>query len=301
MSFVQGKCPSCSAVIQVPADRERAICMYCGTSLTTQAAISLLGGPNPKDTLALALQLLRARDFRQADEKLNRVLEWNPKNSDAWAAKAYISINPDLNDIKTAQDLLTRIFSACKQATVYLQNALEISSFDEEISKLLSQLFVDDVVKRGGDHPDGQLASSSGITLLTCKISYEQADLKETLYKCRSAWKLVAVFCLLAAQEINPALDLKFDIYKLRRYCEGPYANSVDEQAIELADRLMKEFDQEHPGWREQAKVKAEAEEKANLERSEREFAEYQQKQATERAAQRASQPKKASFWDIFG
>jgi hypothetical protein len=112
MSFVQARCPSCSAVIQVPDDRERANCMYCGASLMAQAAIALLGGPNPKDTLAVAMQLIRARDFKQADDKLNRVLEYSPKNSDAWAAKAYIALNPDVRDVKNGQELLLRILSA---------------------------------------------------------------------------------------------------------------------------------------------------------------------------------------------
>jgi hypothetical protein len=139
MSFVPAKCPSCSAIIQVPADRERAVCMFCGTSLMTQAAISFLGGPNPKDTLAVALQLLTARDFMQAEEQLNRVLEYNPKSPDAWAAKAYRSLNPDISSVKSTEELCARILAAFKQGSLYLQNALEVPIFDEEIARLAPQ------------------------------------------------------------------------------------------------------------------------------------------------------------------
>lgn len=42
MGFKEGVCPKCHERIQVPEDRERILCMYCGQEIETAAAVSAL-------------------------------------------------------------------------------------------------------------------------------------------------------------------------------------------------------------------------------------------------------------------
>lgn len=38
MEFIKGQCPLCKGNLQIPADREKIICMYCGNEILTQEA-----------------------------------------------------------------------------------------------------------------------------------------------------------------------------------------------------------------------------------------------------------------------
>jgi hypothetical protein len=292
MSFVPAKCPSCSAIIQVPADRERAVCMFCGTSLMTQAAISFLGGPNPKDTLTVALQLLTARDFKQADEQLNRVLEYNPKHPDAWAAKAYISLNPDISSVKSDSDLCSRILAAFRQGELYLQNALEVPSFDEKIAKSIGALFVENADSRNGyDHPDGNLACH-GLMLISIDMpeGFKRYS-EEGLKRCSEAWDLVSALCLRAAYEICPDMDIRRKVHWAHRDCERMKYAEIQRITKDCIAPIMDVFDKNYPGWR----TEQEAIDNAN-----RELAEKREKEKREKEEEQRHLAPKPSFWNLL-
>ena len=40
MGFKEGRCPKCHELIQVPEDRDRILCMYCGQEIETEAAVA---------------------------------------------------------------------------------------------------------------------------------------------------------------------------------------------------------------------------------------------------------------------
>lgn len=283
VSFVPAKCPSCSAQIQVPDDRERANCMYCGATLLTRTAISLLGGPSQKDILNLAFQLLEARDFKQADDKLNYILEYNPKDSNAWAAKAYISLNPELRDVRTWHELFHRMSSGYEQANVYWRNAFEIPSFDEQLSKLLSRLFAQEGVwEHWQDHPDHTYLK----TLLPSEVT-------DQYWACRGVWQVISTLCLRCAHALDPESDVEFRHIIGERYVSlktrSIKANAIFpdrkrseylEMAIEIVQQVVDEIGKEHPDW------------KARLEATIRLKAQECQ--------EGLNPPRKKSFWDLF-
>lgn len=44
MEFSEGKCPKCNGVLQIPSDRDKIICMYCGEEIAAQDALNQADG-----------------------------------------------------------------------------------------------------------------------------------------------------------------------------------------------------------------------------------------------------------------
>ena len=42
MGFKEGMCPKCHELLQVPEDRERILCMFCGQEIETAEAVRAL-------------------------------------------------------------------------------------------------------------------------------------------------------------------------------------------------------------------------------------------------------------------
>ena len=40
MEFLKGVCPHCKGELQIPQDRDRIICMYCGKELSVKDALA---------------------------------------------------------------------------------------------------------------------------------------------------------------------------------------------------------------------------------------------------------------------
>src|SRR2546422_303731 len=116
MKLVPLKCPSCSANLDLPADRESAFCMYCGSKILLEPESS---GPDFRALLGLADTAYDAGNSGEALLLYNRVLEAQPSNGHAWTRKALCTL-----DTATANEMLAKY----KEGVAYLNKAKAIDS-----------------------------------------------------------------------------------------------------------------------------------------------------------------------------
>jgi tetratricopeptide (TPR) repeat protein len=86
MAFKNAICPSCSKNVQIPTDVEQAACMYCGAKINV-GINSPAGSSNLDNLLGMARTALVAGNHLEAMDYFNRVLELDPRVSEAWMGK----------------------------------------------------------------------------------------------------------------------------------------------------------------------------------------------------------------------
>lgn len=83
--FKLAKCPSCGGSLQVPEDRARVKCMYCGNDIVVKEAVAAaVVGVNLEALKELARTAAAGADHAGARKYWTRVLELDPKNHEAW-------------------------------------------------------------------------------------------------------------------------------------------------------------------------------------------------------------------------
>lgn len=87
MSFVPAQCPSCLKSIQVPIDVHVSRCMYCGADVSLGPAPSVAPSVSLSNLLGMARTASLAGNVSEAESYYNRVLELDPRNSEAWLGK----------------------------------------------------------------------------------------------------------------------------------------------------------------------------------------------------------------------
>jgi hypothetical protein len=102
MSFEAAKCPSCNASIQVPNDREKAVCMYCGNILVVKDAIQRLkvelNGPvvvdqNIETLIKSANGFIQLEKWEDAMKKFEKVIEQDSTDYRGWWGKFLVRTN----------------------------------------------------------------------------------------------------------------------------------------------------------------------------------------------------------------
>lgn len=87
MSFVSAQCPSCLKSIQVPTDVDRSKCMYCGADISAPLLTATAPAVSVTNLLGMARTASLAGNAAEAEAYFNRVLELDPRNSEAWLGK----------------------------------------------------------------------------------------------------------------------------------------------------------------------------------------------------------------------
>jgi hypothetical protein len=87
MSFVPAQCPNCLKSIQVPTDVDVSKCMYCGGSVSPPPISSVAPSVSLTNLLGMARTASLAGNAGEAESYYNRVLELDPRNSEAWIGK----------------------------------------------------------------------------------------------------------------------------------------------------------------------------------------------------------------------
>ena len=87
MAFHSTQCPSCNKNIQAPDDVDISRCMYCGQTIVIKDVVQITVGPNIENLLGMARTASAAGNVEEAMSYYNRVLELDPKISEAWAGK----------------------------------------------------------------------------------------------------------------------------------------------------------------------------------------------------------------------
>jgi tetratricopeptide (TPR) repeat protein len=144
------KCPSCNGDLELPDNLEVAHCLYCGTKILLKESNS---STNIKQYIELSKAALSAKNYREAIEYCNKVLEIDSNNIDAWIDKgvsisnitagsrhqydeamSYLkkaeSIAPDYNRISEAKGIITQnqVLMYVYQGDIEFKEAQEINN-----------------------------------------------------------------------------------------------------------------------------------------------------------------------------
>lgn len=87
MSFVPTQCPSCLKSIQIPLDLRISKCMYCGADVPADSVSTAAPSVTLGNLLGMARTASLANNIVEAESYFNRVLELDPRNSEAWLGK----------------------------------------------------------------------------------------------------------------------------------------------------------------------------------------------------------------------
>lgn len=99
MNFIPAKCPSCGGDLQIPDERDFVNCMYCQSLIKVREAIILKSDINTVNLMEIAYEGIRQRNYGEAIEYINKVLEIDVRHRLAWWGKAVISINSSDGDL----------------------------------------------------------------------------------------------------------------------------------------------------------------------------------------------------------
>ncbi len=86
MVFIPATCPNCGGSLQVPDDRERVKCMYCGVDMVLKEQ-DQVQKKTIDNYLALARIAEQSENHQEAYKYFSLVLETDPKHIEAWVGK----------------------------------------------------------------------------------------------------------------------------------------------------------------------------------------------------------------------
>lgn len=124
------KCPSCGGQLQIPTDRESVSCMYCGTKILIEEALSK-NNFDPKNYLELANTEQNSGNYDQALVNYNKCLEHNPKDENAWFGKAICTLYSSKRENLKIDDAIS-----------YFNKYFDVTKKDkkENIDKVISEI-----------------------------------------------------------------------------------------------------------------------------------------------------------------
>lgn len=103
MTFKAAKCPNCAGELQLPDDRDSVKCMYCGSDIIVREAIKAAAGAvNIENLMMLAKNAEKAGKNDEAYKYYSSVLEYDPKNVNAWMGRGLTSSKVDIHCLLNA-------------------------------------------------------------------------------------------------------------------------------------------------------------------------------------------------------
>ena len=184
MIFIAAKCPSCGGDLQIPDDRDFINCMYCTSLIKVRDAILLKPDINTENLLEIAFEAVKQRNFEEAVDYANKVLETNVKNRLAWWVKAVACISSsngeiykmreglayslkayNLSDEKDKAEIKEKMISELIEHDLwmshidYLFEVFEAYGADDEripvkIIEMTNSVISDNICKRSGNNYD---------------------------------------------------------------------------------------------------------------------------------------------------
>lgn len=129
MEFKSAKCPSCQGELMVPDNKDFVICMYCGTSVKVREAIIVYSEKNTANWFTLAEDAYYTRNYDEAYDFYNKILENNPQSQKALIGKG-----------KSAGYLFDDGNSRLNETIYYFEKAIEFSESKEALKKNLASV-----------------------------------------------------------------------------------------------------------------------------------------------------------------
>jgi uncharacterized protein YbaR (Trm112 family) len=182
MNFKEGKCPKCQGVLQVPEDRDKIICMYCGKELTVSEIF------NKNENMSVAKGLMKPEDY-----------DMNLQIGMANLPKLLIDIDNPLaafkrdryeSFFKTTYNKYEDMLSAIEQVYLYTENKEElVQSLACKLVKEASEI-IDAIPKKGAKEQklmDFNL--SLAVYVIPVILEYKNKTLELLADKILEEWK----------------------------------------------------------------------------------------------------------------
>lgn len=87
------KCPSCNADLTVTDKTDIVECTYCGTSVKVRDTMIIKSATNIENLLVIGFLAIAQKNYAEAIEFMNRILENDINNAKAWLGKGICCIN----------------------------------------------------------------------------------------------------------------------------------------------------------------------------------------------------------------
>ena len=156
MGFVKVSCPSCGGDVELSGDREYGFCTFCGSKIVRdkilvehKGNISLDGVANEKTLLERAFLFIEGKDFINAQNYFERVLDINPRCSKAYMGKLMCrlcvtniqDLGLQIIPLETYQEYSLAVrFATPDELQIYKElNKKTKENFDQEIKNLVSE------------------------------------------------------------------------------------------------------------------------------------------------------------------
>lgn len=140
MSFVPTQCPSCLKSIQVPIDIQISKCMYCGADVSTPSIPTAAPSVSLTNLLGMARTASAAGNLTEAESYYNRVLELDPRNSEAWIGKGKAAAwQSSIVNIRTTE--MTVSFNHAIATSTETSRASAIETCTHEMNHLVTTLY----------------------------------------------------------------------------------------------------------------------------------------------------------------
>ena len=140
MKIISGKCPNCSAPIQIGEDVNQGYCTYCNTPFFVdngELKRIVILTKNTQKLLKRAYILLEDGEFESVQEKLDVVFDEDPENADAWLAmfmaEHRVRRKEDLERLSSPFDNDKNFNRALRFASPKLRD--ELNGYNEAIKK----------------------------------------------------------------------------------------------------------------------------------------------------------------------
>lgn len=156
MGFIKVSCPSCGGDVELSGDREYGFCTFCGSKIVRdkilvehKGNISLNGVANEKTLLERAFLFIESKDFINAQNYFERVLDINPRCSKAYMGKLMCKLcvtdiqnfGKEIIPLETYKEYsLAERFATPEELQTYGElNKKTKENFDKEVENLVSE------------------------------------------------------------------------------------------------------------------------------------------------------------------
>lgn len=156
MGFIKVSCPSCGGDVELSGDREYGFCTFCGSKIVRdkilvehKGNISLNGVANEKSLLERAFLFIESKDFINAQNYFERVLDINPRCSRAYIGKLMSMLQVTYTQglglqiipLETYKEYSLAVrFATSEELQIYQElNKKTLKNFDQKIKNLISE------------------------------------------------------------------------------------------------------------------------------------------------------------------
>jgi len=176
------KCPSCNANLNIPDDVEFVICEYCETSIKVRDVVRIETDYDVPEWIKIADNAYRGRNFEEAYEYYNMVLEKESYRANAWIGKG-LSAGRLSEENELRFDEMIQLITYGLSITDEKKKNDEARAAKKEILSILQDYFANfRKDKFDSKYEFGEYISENGDFVNACSKSFENFFPKDIVF-----------------------------------------------------------------------------------------------------------------------